>query len=70
MCMVVIYRPDCLIAIQLSCELDMASSVRDMSSLSWVPSMDSREYTISTWSIYTGKLLLISQVSHYFEYRG
>lgn len=40
---VVIYRPDCLIAIQLSCELDMASSVLDMSSLSWVPSMDSRE---------------------------
>ncbi|KAG9355028.1 hypothetical protein JZ751_001741 [Albula glossodonta] len=42
-------QPDWRMAMQLSWELDMASRVRDMSSLSWVPSMDRREYTISTW---------------------
>lgn len=36
-------QPDWRMAMQLSCELLMASSVRDMSSLSCVPSMDSSE---------------------------
>lgn len=43
------YSPDCLMAIQESWLDDMASRVRLMSSLSWVPSIDSSEYTISTW---------------------
>ena len=41
-------QPDWRMAMHESCELDMASSVRDMSSLSWVPNMDRRLYTIST----------------------
>ena len=48
--------PDCLIAIQLSCELDIASNVLDMSSLSCVPSIDSNEYTISTCGLTKDKL--------------
>ena len=41
-------HPDCRMDIQLSWELDIASKVRDISSLSWVPSIDNNEYTIST----------------------
>ncbi len=44
------YSPDWRMAMHESCEDDMASSVRDMSSLSCVPSIDSSEYTISTCS--------------------
>lgn len=41
-------QPDLRMAKQLSWELDMASSVRDMSSLSRVASMDSSQKTTST----------------------
>ena len=40
--------PDCRMATQLSWDEDMASRVLLMSSLSCVPSMDNRLYTIST----------------------
>jgi len=46
--MLVFISPDCRMATQLSWDEDMASRVLLMSSLSCVPSMDNRLYTIST----------------------
>lgn len=55
-------QPDCRMAMQESCELDMARSVRDMSSLSWVPNMDRRLYTISTcWTQSVGILFFFNR---------
>lgn len=58
-------------AMQLSWEPDMVSSVLLRSSLSWVPNMDSNEYTISTWQHESMKKTVISKehaIAHFVTY--